>query len=79
MGFQADYQMANPDYSDLVTRQREYFLSGSTRPVAWRKAQFEAVKAFVEHHNMLPRGIKLMADDVATYSKIVKAAGITPQ
>jgi acyl-CoA reductase-like NAD-dependent aldehyde dehydrogenase len=46
--------MANPDYSDLVTRQREYFLSGSTRPAAWRKAQLEAVKAlFTENHDEL--------------------------
>ncbi len=46
--------MANPDYSDLVARQREYFLSGATRPAAWRKAQLEAVKAlFTEHHDEL--------------------------
>jgi acyl-CoA reductase-like NAD-dependent aldehyde dehydrogenase len=46
--------MANLDYSDLVARQREYFLSGSTRPAAWRKAQLEAVKAlFTENHDEL--------------------------
>ncbi len=46
--------MANPDYSDLVARQREYFLSGATRPAAWRKAQLEAVKAlFTENHDEL--------------------------
>jgi acyl-CoA reductase-like NAD-dependent aldehyde dehydrogenase len=46
--------MANPDYSDLVTRQREYFLSGSTRPAAWRKAQLQAVRAlFTENHDEL--------------------------
>jgi hypothetical protein len=29
--------MGSPDYSSLVARQREYFLSGSTRPAAWRR------------------------------------------
>lgn len=46
--------MSNPDYSSLVARQREYFRSGATRPVAWRKAQLEAVKAlFTENHDEL--------------------------
>ncbi len=46
--------MANPDYSALVASQREYFLSGSTRPAGWRKAQLEAVKAlFAENHDEL--------------------------
>ncbi len=42
------------DYPALVARQREYFLSGQTRPVAWRKSQLEAVKAlFTENHDEL--------------------------
>jgi len=46
--------MADPDYSALVASQREYFLSGSTRPARWRKAQLEAVKAlFTENHDEL--------------------------
>lgn len=46
--------MANADYSALVASQREYFLSGSTRPASWRKAQLEAVKAlFTENHDEL--------------------------
>ena len=45
--------MSRPDYSTLVARQREFFLAG-TRPVAWRKAQLEAVKAlFTENHDEL--------------------------
>src|SRR5215469_13835415 len=31
--------MPNPDYSALVAKQREYFLSGETLPASWRKAQ----------------------------------------
>jgi len=46
--------MANPDYSALVARQRQYFLSGATRPASWRRAQLEAVKAlFTENHDEL--------------------------
>jgi len=37
--------MANAGYSALVASQREFFLSGATRPAAWRKVQLEAVKA----------------------------------
>ena len=28
--------MASPDYAKLVAGQRAYFLSGATRPAAWR-------------------------------------------
>lgn len=46
--------MPNPDYSALVAQQREFFLSGATRPVTWRKAQLEALKAlFTENHDEL--------------------------
>ena len=46
--------MPNPDYSEIVARQREFFRSGATRPVSWRKAQLEALKAlFTENHDDL--------------------------
>jgi acyl-CoA reductase-like NAD-dependent aldehyde dehydrogenase len=46
--------MAQLDYSNLVAGQRDYFLAGNTRPLSWRKAQLEAVKAmFTEHHDEL--------------------------
>src|SRR5215468_6376762 len=46
--------MPNPDYSALVAGQREYFLSGSTRPASWRRKQLEAVKAlFTENRDEL--------------------------
>ena len=42
------------DYAALVARQREYFLTGQTRPAAWRRSQLEAVKAlFTENHDVL--------------------------
>jgi aldehyde dehydrogenase (NAD+) len=46
--------MPNLDYSALVSKQREFFLSGATRPESWRKAQLEALKAlFTENHDEL--------------------------
>jgi aldehyde dehydrogenase (NAD+) len=46
--------MPHPDYSGLVATQREFFLSGATRPVGWRKAQLEALKRlFTENHDEL--------------------------
>jgi aldehyde dehydrogenase (NAD+) len=42
------------DYSKLVERQREFFLSGATRPQSWRRAQLEAVRAlFRQNHDDL--------------------------
>jgi topoisomerase IV subunit B len=38
--------------------------AGGTHEAGLRDGMFEAVKAFAEHHNMMPRGIKLQADDV---------------
>jgi acyl-CoA reductase-like NAD-dependent aldehyde dehydrogenase len=42
--------MGEPDFSGLVNGQREYFLSGATRPKAWRVAQLRAVKAMIEEN-----------------------------
>ena len=39
---------ASLDYTDLVAGQRAHFLSGATRPVAWRRAQLKALKALLE-------------------------------
>jgi topoisomerase-4 subunit B len=39
-------------------------VAGGTHEAGLRDGIFEAVKAFAEHHNMMPRGIRLMADDV---------------
>ena len=40
--------------------------AGGTHESGLRDGIFEAVKAFVEHHNMMPRGIKLMSDDLGS-------------
>ena len=38
--------------------------AGGTHEAGLRDGIFEAVKAFVEHHDMMPRGIRLVAEDV---------------
>jgi len=38
--------------------------AGGTHEAGLRDGIFEAVKAFAEHHSLMPRGIRLMADDV---------------
>jgi topoisomerase-4 subunit B len=37
---------------------------GGTHEAGMRAGVYEAVKSFVDHHNLLPRGVKLMAEDV---------------
>lgn len=39
--------MSTFGYEALVSRHRAYFLSGKTRPLAWRKAQLAAVSALI--------------------------------
>ncbi len=38
--------------------------AGGTHEAGLRDGLFEAVKAFAEHHSLMPRGVRLMADDV---------------
>src|SRR3954471_13436439 len=38
--------------------------AGGTHEAGLRDGVFAAIQAFAEHHNMMPRGIKLVADDV---------------
>jgi topoisomerase IV subunit B len=38
--------------------------AGGTHESGMRDGVFEAVKSFAEHHSMMPRGIKLLSDDV---------------
>jgi len=50
--------------------------AGGTHEAGLRAALFEAVKAFVEHHGLLPRGARLQAEDVAARLHFVLAARI---
>jgi aldehyde dehydrogenase (NAD+) len=39
--------MATSDFAALVSRYRECFRSGKTRPVAWREAQLDGLHALL--------------------------------
>jgi topoisomerase IV subunit B len=57
--FVEDLKGYGESYANLIPTP-----AGGTHEAGLREGIFEAVKAFAEHHNMMPRGIKLMADDV---------------
>jgi aldehyde dehydrogenase (NAD+) len=42
--------MSTPDISALVSRHRNYFRSGATRPVEWREGQLTALRAMMTDH-----------------------------
>jgi len=50
--------------------------AGGTHEAGLRAALFEAVKSFVDHHGLLPRGARLQAEDVAARLRCVLAARI---
>lgn len=47
--------------------------AGGTHETGLRQAALDAVKGFAEHHALLPKGVKLAADDVATRLSFVLA------
>lgn len=50
--------------------------SGGTHEAGLRAGVFEAVKIFIDHHNLLPRGVKLMAEDVWSRVRFVLSARV---
>ncbi|MDF0604271.1 DNA topoisomerase IV subunit B [Neisseriaceae bacterium TC5R-5] len=49
---------------------------GGTHEAGLRSGVFDAVKSFVDHHNLLPRGVKLMAEDVWSRVRFVLSARV---
>ena len=55
-------------------------VSGGTHESGLRSGVFEALKSFIEHHALLPRGVKLQQDDVnARMSFVLSARLLDPQ
>ena len=55
-------------------------ISGGTHESGLRAGLFEALKSFIEHHALLPRGVKLQQDDVcARMSFVLSARLLDPQ
>ncbi len=54
--------------------------AGGTHDSGLREGLFQAVKAFIEMHSLLPKGVKLMPDDVfARASYVLNAKVLDPQ
>ncbi len=65
----SDGAMARESYVNLIPTP-----AGGTHETGLRQAAFEAVKSFAEHHALLPKGIKLAAEDVFSRLSYVLAA-----
>ena len=50
--------------------------AGGTHEAGLRAALFDAVKSFVDHHNLLPRGVRLQTEDVSARLHYVLSARI---
>jgi topoisomerase-4 subunit B len=51
-------------------------VAGGTHEAGLRAGAFDAVKSFIEHHSLLPRGVKLQQDDVCGRMSFVLSARI---
>ena len=67
----ADGNLARESYVNLIPTP-----AGGTHETGLRQAAFEAVKSFAEHRALLPKGIKLAADDVFSRASYVLAARV---
>ena len=67
----AEGNLARESYVNLIPTP-----AGGTHETGLRQAAFEAVKGFAEHHALLPKGIKLTADDAFSRASYVLAARV---
>ena len=63
--------LARESYVNLIPTP-----AGGTHETGLRQAAFDAVKGFAEHHALLPKGVKLAADDVFSRVSFVLAARV---
>ncbi|QID18387.1 type IIA DNA topoisomerase subunit B [Nitrogeniibacter mangrovi] len=64
-----DPAIASESYVNLIPT-----VAGGTHESGLRAGVFEAVKSFIEHHALLPRGLKLQQDDVCNRMSFVLSA-----
>ncbi|MDO5356796.1 MAG: DNA topoisomerase IV subunit B, partial [Conchiformibius sp.] len=62
---------ANESYVNLIPTP-----SGGTHEAGLKQAAFHAVSNFIQHHNLLPRGVKLQSDDVFARAAFVLSARV---
>lgn len=75
VGFTEDGAPLRESYVNLIPTT-----AGGTHDSGLRDGLFQAVKAFIEMHSLLPKGVKLMPDDVfARASYVLNAKVLDPQ
>ena len=67
----AEGNLARESYVNLIPTP-----AGGTHETGLRQAAFEAIKSFAEHRALLPKGIKLAAEDVFSRASYVLAARV---
>jgi topoisomerase-4 subunit B len=71
LAWHEDGKAAGESYVNLIPTS-----AGGTHEAGLRSALFEAVKAFVDHHGLLPRGARLQTEDVSARLHFVLSARI---
>jgi topoisomerase-4 subunit B len=71
IGWTQEGPLARESYVNLIPTP-----AGGTHEAGLRQAALEAVKNFAEHHALLPKGIRLVAEDVFSRMSFVLAARI---
>lgn len=69
--FLEDGHINNESYVNLIPTPL-----GGTHVAGLKQAMFTAVSNFIEHHSLLPRGVKLQSDDVFAKSAFVLSARV---
>ena len=67
----AEGNLARESYVNLIPTS-----AGGTHETGLRQAAFDAIKSFAEHRALLPKGVKLAADDVFARASYVLAARV---
>lgn len=71
LAFTVDGAQVRESYVNLIPTP-----AGGTHESGLREATFQAVKAFCEMHSLLPKGIKLMAEDIFSRASFVLSAKV---
>ena len=71
IGWSSDGNLARESYVNLIPTP-----AGGTHETGLRQAAFDAIKSFAEHHALLPKGVKLAAEDVFSRASYVLAARV---
>jgi len=71
IAWSAEGNLARESYVNLIPTS-----AGGTHETGLRQAAFDAVKSFAEHRALLPKGVKLAAEDVFSRASFVLAARV---